>query len=99
MVGLSRQQIFLLANLPSYFDFVVGNPPYIRIEQIAPELQREYRRRYSSLFDRADLYVAFIERSLDLLGDEGVLSFICADRWIANGQSSNTSNVQGANSV
>jgi adenine-specific DNA-methyltransferase len=75
---------FLLANLSPNFDVIVGNPPYIRIEQIAPELQTEYRRRYLSLFDRADLYVAFIERSLSLMAGKGVLSFICADRWILN---------------
>ncbi len=75
---------FLLADPNEKFDYIIGNPPYIRIEQISPVLQKEYRRRYSSLFDRADLYVAFIERSLDLLNDHGVLSFICADRWILN---------------
>jgi hypothetical protein len=75
---------FLLAPMPRTFDVVVGNPPYVRIEQLAPELQAEYRHRYESLFDRADLYVAFIERSLDLLGPGGILSFICADRWTLN---------------
>jgi adenine-specific DNA-methyltransferase len=75
---------FLLAPQSQTFDAVVGNPPYVRIEQLARELQAEYRRRYDSLYDRADLYVAFIERGLQLLSDEGQLSFICADRWIAN---------------
>ncbi len=75
---------FLLAPIQRRFDVVVGNPPYVRIEQLAPRLQSEYRHRYVSLFDRADLYVAFIERSLDLLGPKGVLSFICADRWTLN---------------
>lgn len=75
---------FLLAPISRGFDVVVGNPPYVRIEQLAPELQAEYRHRYESLFDRADLYVAFIERSLDLLGPGGILSFICADRWTMN---------------
>ena len=74
---------FLLAQ-DKPFDVVVGNPPYIRIEQLAPSLQAEYRRRYTSLYDRADLYVAFIERGLDLLKPNGILSFICADRWILN---------------
>jgi adenine-specific DNA-methyltransferase len=78
-----REGDFLLArNEP--FDAVVGNPPYIRIEQVAPVLQSEYRRRYSSLFDRADLYVAFIEHGLDLLKPKGILSFVCADRWVLN---------------
>ncbi|WP_437756528.1 Eco57I restriction-modification methylase domain-containing protein [Sorangium sp. So ce1389] len=75
---------FLLTSQGRRFDAVVGNPPYIRIEQLSPELQDEYRHRYRSLYDRADLYVAFIERGLDLLAPEGVLSFICADRWTLN---------------
>ncbi|CAN5312508.1 hypothetical protein BH11ACT4_BH11ACT4_23740 [soil metagenome] len=33
---------------------------------------------------RADLYVAFMERSLDLLAEGGRLSFICADAWTKN---------------
>lgn len=82
--GWIHEGDFLLAQLSPGFDCVVGNPPYIRIEQIAPELQAEYRRRYASLYDRADLYVAFIERSLALLSETGMLSFICADRWILN---------------
>ena len=79
-----RHEDFLLARSPATFDAVVGNPPYVRIEQIASELQAEYRGRYQSLYDRADLYVAFIERGLGLLGPRGVLSFVCADRWTLN---------------
>lgn len=75
---------FLLAPLPEKFDFVVGNPPYVRQELIAAPLLAEYRRRYATLYDRADLYIPFIERSLRLLGDGGQLSFICADRWMKN---------------
>jgi hypothetical protein len=75
---------FLLAGVEGGFGAVVGNPPYVRTEQIAPVLQSEYRARYQSLFDRADLYVAFIERGLRLLGPRGILSFVCADRWTLN---------------
>jgi len=56
----------------------------VRIEQLAPSLQVEYRARYRSLYDRADLYVAFIERGLQSLSDEGTLSYVCADRWTLN---------------
>lgn len=66
------------------FDFVVGNPPYVRIEQLSPRLQAEYRQRFHTLYDRADLYVAFIERGLSLLTARGALGFICADRWTLN---------------
>ena len=51
---------------------------------IPAALLREYRRRFLTLYDRADLYVPFIERSLDLLAKNGKLGFICADRWMKN---------------
>jgi hypothetical protein len=75
---------FLLAPLTDGFDFVVGNPPYVRQELIPEALLAVYRKRFSTLFDRADLYVPFIERSLRLLAAGGQLSFICADRWMKN---------------
>lgn len=75
---------FLLAEAEQSFDVIVGNPPYIRIEQLPSVLQSAYRNRYRTLFDRADLYVALIERGLQLLAEAGTLSFICADRWTRN---------------
>ena len=75
---------YLLENLRPEFDFIVGNPPYVRQERIPPALLDEYRRRFATLYDRADLYVPFIERSLHLLKDRGQLSFICSDRWMKN---------------
>jgi hypothetical protein len=75
---------FLLVNLTHSFTYVVGNPPYVRQELIPDVLMNEYRARYSTIYDRADLYVPFIERSLSSLEPEGVLGFICADRWTKN---------------
>lgn len=75
---------YLLADTGLDFDFIVGNPPYVRQELIPAALLEEYRRRYATLYDRADLYVPFIERSLQLLNDGGQLSFICSDRWMKN---------------
>jgi hypothetical protein len=75
---------FLLTRLEGGFDFAIGNPPYVRQERIPTTLLNEYRRRFRTLYDRADLYVPFFERALDLLGDEGVLGYICANRWLKN---------------
>jgi hypothetical protein len=75
---------FLLADLPNDFDFVVGNPPYVRQELIPAVLIAEYRQRYNTVYDRADLYIPFIERSLNALNANGLLGFICADRWMKN---------------
>lgn len=75
---------FLLSALPGEFDFVVGNPPYVRQERIPSALLAEYRQRFRTMYDRADLYVPFFERSLDLLAPGGRLGFICANRWVKN---------------
>ncbi len=79
-----HQGDFLLIHLPEPFDMVVGNPPYVRQELIPDVLLAEYRNRYETIYDRADLYVPFIERSLKSIGKDGTLGFICADRWMKN---------------
>ena len=79
-----HQGDFLLQELASDFDFVIGNPPYVRQEMVPDVLMAEYRARYSTIYDRADLYVPFIEHSLGLLKKGGRLCFICADRWMKN---------------
>ena len=61
---------------------VVGNPPYIRLENIRPEVMDAYRRRCTTMRGRSDIYVGFIEQGLDLLAPDGTLGFICADRWM-----------------
>lgn len=78
------QDDFLLTPLGGGFTHVVGNPPYVRQELIPEVLIAEYRERYDTIYDRADLYVPFIERSLTSLEREGVLGFICSDRWMKN---------------
>lgn len=75
---------FLLADIQGTFSHVVGNPPYVRPENIPPRLMAEYRARYSTIFDRADLYIPFFERGLRLLAASGKLGFICSDRWMKN---------------
>lgn len=75
---------FLLASPMGVFDFVIGNPPYVRQELIPDALITEYRARYTTVYDRADLYIPFIERSLTSLTEGGKLGFICADRWMKN---------------
>ena len=65
-------------------DFVVGNPPYIRLESVPRQTMSQYRLACPSMRGRADIYVGFIEKGLQLLKDGGALSFICADRWMRN---------------
>jgi len=75
---------FLLTEIDGSFNYVIGNPPYVRQELLSDVLIGEYRRRYATVYDRADIYIPFIERSLQLLSERGAVGFICADRWMKN---------------
>lgn len=66
------------------FDFVVRNPPYVRLEAIPPVVLAEYRSVWRTATDRADLYIPFFECGLGLLSDRGALTFICANRFAKN---------------
>lgn len=65
-------------------DIVIGNPPYVRHENI-PKLKKEfYRRNFKTFTHRSDIYIAFFEKGLSLLKKGGKLSFICSNRWLKN---------------
>lgn len=76
---------FLLSDGPDRpADFVVGNPPYVRLEDMPNGLSDAYREACPTMRGRADLYVGFYEKGLGMLAPEGRLGFICADRWMRN---------------
>lgn len=76
---------FLLDDLElDAADFVVGNPPYIRLEDMPSDRTAAYRQAWPTMAGRADIYIGFIERGLSLLGPDGTLGYICADRWMRN---------------
>ena len=65
------------------FDFVVGNPPYIRIQNLAKE-QRQYIQETWKLCasGSTDSYIAFFELGMSLLGEGGRLGYITPNTWL-----------------
>lgn len=84
--GWVNQGDYLLAegSRPARADFVVGNPPYIRLEDVPDERMAVYRSVCPTMGGRADIYVGFYELGLRSLKLGGRLGFICADRWMRN---------------
>jgi adenine-specific DNA-methyltransferase len=76
-------------------DVVIGNPPYIRLEDVTDELTSSYRSRWPTMSGRADIYVGFFERALRSLEPGGRLAFICADRWMRNQYGANLRRLVG----
>jgi len=76
---------FLLTEHPvESADFVIGNPPYIRLEDVPAKVSDAYRAECETMRGRADVYIGFFEKGLRQLKPEGQLAFICADRWMHN---------------
>ncbi|QJX48344.1 class I SAM-dependent DNA methyltransferase [Hymenobacter taeanensis] len=67
------------------FDAVLGNPPYIRQEELAPALKPYLKAHYETSAGTADLYVYFYELGLRLLAPGGELSFITNNKWLRAG--------------
>ncbi len=63
------------------FDCIIGNPPYIRQEQIKPLkplLEKQYRGFYNST---ADIYTYFFALSYRLLKEKGFNAFITSNKY------------------
>jgi adenine-specific DNA-methyltransferase len=75
---------FLLTDHSEDADFVIGNPPYIRLEDVPKARSAAYRRACPTMRGRSDIFVGFIETGLRLLKPDGALGFIVADRWMHN---------------
>ncbi|AZQ14894.1 Eco57I restriction-modification methylase domain-containing protein [Halorubrum sp. PV6] len=63
------------------FDAVVGNPPYVRQEQIT-QLKPYLKVEYDSYRSSADLYVYFIEKATQILSTSGDLGYITSNKFM-----------------
>ena len=75
---------FLTHDFDLTFDIVVGNPPYIRFDDLSKTKQQEYSRIFTSFSNRCDIYIPFFEKALSLLSSTGILCFICTNRFTKN---------------
>lgn len=74
-------------------DIVIGNPPYVRHENIPIEQKTLYKKLFGTFTHRSDLYIPFFEKSLSLLSNKGQLCFICSNRWLKNQYGANLRNL------
>lgn len=63
------------------FDTIIGNPPYIRQEEIK-EYKPYFKERFKSFSGTADLFVYFVELGINNLKTNGEFSFIIPNKWM-----------------
>ena len=66
------------------FDVIVGNPPYMKSEDmknITPLELPLYKTNYDSAYKQFDKYFLFLEQGINLLADDGILEYIVPSKF------------------
>ncbi len=82
----------LASNLPVYCqdflrveeksDYVVGNPPYIRLQNMSVEHRDFVKKNYVSATGRFDIFTCFLEKSDKLLNEDGKMCLITSNKYL-----------------
>lgn len=67
---------FCFYNFNEKFDFIIGNPPYVRIQNLNERKQQLQKKYITASNGSIDLYFCFFEQALKLLSENGKTSFI-----------------------
>ena len=73
------------------FDIVIGNPPYIQLQNNGGELAQLYASsNYKTYARTGDIYCLFYERGYQLLKPNGHLCYITSNKWLRAGYGEKT---------
>ena len=73
-------------NVKDGFDIIIGNPPYIQLQNNGGELNKLYAPcDFQSFASTGDIYCLFYERGWQLLKENGHLCFITSNKWMRAG--------------
>lgn len=66
------------------FDIVIGNPPYIQIQNFSGMKQQKdwEKQKFATYVKTGDVYCLFYERGYQLLRNGGVLTYITSNKWM-----------------
>jgi adenine-specific DNA-methyltransferase len=84
------------------FDVIVGNPPYIDSQVMVKTMEpyrNELRQHYDSATGNWDLFVVFLEKSMQLLRPNGVMSMIVKNQLIGANYATQIRKILSANTV
>jgi len=76
---ISAKQI---APYRNSFTHVVGNPPYVRVQNLESQRRRMIRKNWKLGEGATDLFIIFFEAGLELLQPDGALSYITPSSWM-----------------
>lgn len=63
------------------FDVIIGNPPYIRVQDLPHSIIDYYKSTFFSAYKRLDISILFSELGLNILSNNSYLSFITSNQF------------------
>lgn len=72
---------FLNHNIRDKYDFIIGNPPYVSIQNIPKEDNVYYRENFEFSKGNYDLYSLFFEQALNQIKQRGTICFITPNSY------------------
>lgn len=63
------------------FDIVIGNPPYVEFKNLHSSIKKKLKG-YKTTRGKYDLYIAFMERPIHFLSENGILCYINPTRFM-----------------
>lgn len=64
------------------FDIVIGNPPYIRVQNLSHEIIDIYKKTFTTAWKRIDISTLFIEHLSKFLSSDGILCYITSNQFL-----------------
>ena len=65
------------------FDVVIANPPYVNFSNLSKVDRDNYKKTFTVIKNKVDLYAFFIERGNQILKTKGILTYIIPHTWKA----------------
>ena len=85
IIEATQPMDWLLRGFSAQYDAVVGNPPYVKTEDMklaTPHELKYYKAKYDTAFKQFDKYFIFIEKAASRLMNGGWLGMVVSNKWI-----------------
>lgn len=88
---------FWMFGIKNNFDILIGNPPFVEHKKLKSFRESIKNQIYITHSGSADLYVYFYERSIKLLKEKGILTFISSNKFFKTNYGSKLRNYLSEN--